>query len=91
MPERLECEVLQKARCINTLAYLPTYYCAKNYPRLPAHSHCLYFFVAVYYYSLWRTARHVYLLYFILRLCEITNLKHDKHSEKASIDCAYVS
>ena len=25
MPERLECEVLQKARCINTLTYLPTY------------------------------------------------------------------
>ena len=26
MPERLECEVLQKARYINTLTYLPTYY-----------------------------------------------------------------
>ena len=25
MPERLECEVLQKARYINTLTYLPTY------------------------------------------------------------------
>jgi len=24
MPERLECEVLQKARYINTLTYLPT-------------------------------------------------------------------
>jgi len=26
MPERLECEILQKARYINTLTYLPTYY-----------------------------------------------------------------
>jgi len=25
MPERLECEVLQKAHYINTLTYLPTY------------------------------------------------------------------
>ena len=25
MPERLECEVLQKACYINTLTYLPTY------------------------------------------------------------------
>ena len=25
MPERLECEVLQKVRYINTLTYLPTY------------------------------------------------------------------
>jgi len=26
MPERLECEVLQKVRYINTLTYLPTYF-----------------------------------------------------------------
>ena len=26
MPERLECDVLQKARYINTLTYLPTFF-----------------------------------------------------------------